>query len=82
MRRAIRKVICTLFTSLVNRVTRDAVLNRSMLVNENCCTFSKSPLRRLAPKPMAPTVDRRMKMTPQTIAIRASSTISRPVRPM
>jgi len=82
MRRAIRKVICTLFTSLVSRVTRDAVLKRSMFVNENCWTFSKSASRRLAPNPSAPTVDRRMKMTPQTIAPSASSTISRPVRPM
>ena len=73
------KVICMLLTSLVSRVTRDAVLNRSILVKENCCTFSKSASRTLAPKPRLPTVERRMKMTPKKIAARASSTIRRPI---
>ena len=43
---------CTCWISLVRRVTREPVLNPSMLANENCWTFLNTSLRRSVVKLM------------------------------
>ena len=54
MRTSIITTDCTWFTSVVRRVTREAVENLSMFLKEKCCTFSNSAWRRFRPKPRAP----------------------------
>ena len=56
-RSAIATMFCTLVTSLVRRVTREAVENRSMLPKEKVLILSNCALRRLAPRPEATRAD-------------------------
>ena len=44
MRIIMLNAICTLFTSVVKRVTSEAVENLSTFENENDCTFSNTAL--------------------------------------
>ena len=49
---SIKKEFCTIFTSVVRRVTSEAVENLSIFLNEKSCTLLKSLLLRFFEKPM------------------------------
>ena len=76
-RMPIISVICILLTSLVKRVTKDAVENFSMLEKANSWMWSYSAVRRLAPKPWPATAENAALPRPkdkETMAIRTMST--------
>ncbi|MPM45905.1 hypothetical protein SDC9_92597 [bioreactor metagenome] len=79
-RMPIIRVICMELTSLVRRVTRDAVENFSMLEKEKLCTRAYSAARRFAPKPMPAREENAALPRPNASAISAMTTISKPLR--
>ena len=78
MRTSIISVFCVWFTSVVRRVTSEAVLNLSIFRKEKCCTFSNSAWRRLREKPIAPMDAARADPAPKPRDRKAISTISPP----
>ena len=76
------KDICMLFTSLVSRVTRDAVENFSMLEKANSWICSYSARRRFAPNPWPATEEQIAAPTPKHRDTTAMTTISPPLRRM
>ena len=52
MRTIIMKAFCTLVTSVVSRVTKEAVENRSTFLKEKSCTLSNSALRMFLANPV------------------------------
>ena len=79
MRITIMKAIWTLLTSEVSLITREAVLNRSVLEKENPWIFPKRPRRISLPNPMLAMEENREETAPQTRASNAINTISAPV---
>ena len=79
MRIIMLKAFCTLFTSVVRRVTSDAVENLSMLEKEKDCTFSNSARRTLLAKPIEALAPRRAPSEPKHSDTIAISIISRPI---
>ena len=79
MRVHIMTMFCALFTSVVMRVTSEAVLKRSMLKNEKVCTLSKSALRSCFAKPAPPTDENRAAPAPKASEQTLMSTIRPPI---
>ena len=75
-------VICMALTSLVSRVTREAVENFSMLENANSWMWSYSARRRLAPNPWPATEDSTAAPSPRARETMAMATITPPWRRM
>ena len=69
-------------TSLVKRVTSEAVENFSMLEKEKSCTQAYSASRRLAPKPMPAREENAALPSPNSSATMAMTTIWTPLRTM
>ena len=79
MRMPIVQMFCIWVTSLVRRVTSEALENWSMFSNENDWTFENSPSRRFAAKPTPASAEKREFPKPAAMAVSASSAISPPV---
>ena len=74
----IMRVICKLFTSLVSRVTREAVENFSILEKAKDWIWSYSALRRFAPKPWPARADKAALPRPKPRETSARPTIKKP----
>ena len=79
MRIIILNAFWTLFTSVVRRVTSDAVENLSTLENEKDCTFSNSARRTFLAKPMLATAPKREPSEPKHSDTSAISIMSKPI---
>ena len=78
IRMSIWYAFCTFVTSVVIRVIRLAVLNLSMLVNENSCTFLYMPSLRLQANPVDALAANLPAITPKKRLRKANTSMSPP----
>ena len=82
VRMTIMKDCCTFVTSVVRRVTSEAVENLSTLANEKPCTLRKRPARRFFAKPALASAANHPESAPMERERHAMAIISRPRRKM